>query len=123
MKSILITISIIIGSLNSGFAQQTDSIKIALNRAKILEELTQLRDSITHSLMSFDNHTNQGTAIRRVRLSNGRKELITYRDRVNLDIEETESTAQNSWTEESEKRMKVNMIATRREFNRLRAML
>jgi hypothetical protein len=119
----LVAIAVVLCSFGSGFAQAADSITISLDRAKLFTELTQLRDSINHSLMLFENQAHKGNALRRAKVANSRKELIVYRDRVNLDIEETESTARNSWTKASVERMRANMVATRLEHKRLHALL
>lgn len=123
MKAILLASTLVLCSFSSGFAQTADSIKIALDRTKMFTELTQLRDSINLSILGFDNKVKKGTASKREKAANSRKELLVYRDRVNLDIEETESTAPNSWTEAAVERMKENMLATRREYKRLQALL
>lgn len=121
MRIILLATTLILCSFGSGFAQAADSIKIELDRTKMLTELTQLRDSMNLSILSLDTKVRKGTVLNREKAANSRKELIVYRDLVKLDIEETESTAANSWTEESMERMTANMVATRREYKRLQA--
>jgi len=123
MKAILVAITLVICTIGPGFAQAADSIKISLDRTKMFTELTQLRDSINLSILGFDNKVKKGNALKREKAANGRKELLVYRDRVNLDIEETESTAPNSWTEASMDRLKANMETTRREYKRIQVLL
>lgn len=123
MKAILVAITLVLCSFGSGFAQAADSIKISLDRTKIFTELTQLRDSINLSILGFDNKVKKGTTLKREKAANGRKELLIHRDRVNLDIEETISTAPNSWNEASLDRLKANMEATRREYKRIQVLL
>jgi len=123
MKAILVSITLVICTIGPGFSQAADSIKISLDRTKMFTELTQLRDSINLSILGFDNKVKKGNALKREKAANGRKELLVYRDRVNLDIEETESTAPNSWTEASMDRLKANMETTRREYKRIQVLL
>jgi hypothetical protein len=123
MKAILLASTLVLCSFCSGFAQAADSIKISLDRAKMLTELTQLRDSMNLSILSLDSKVKKGTSLNREKAAKSRKELLMYRDLVKLDIEEAESTAPNSWTEAAMERMTANMIATRREYKRLQTIL
>ena len=128
MKTIMISIALVICSSGLAFAQAQrlqsgDSIRVELERTTISKELTQLRDSINQSLKIFDSRIKKAGVSKREKLESARKELIEYQNRIKLDLEETSVTAQNAWRAESVERIRANTVATRREYKRIRTIL
>lgn len=124
MKTLTISITIVMCTCGFGFAQSKrlqsgDSIRVELERTTISKELTQLRDSIGQSLKIFDSRIKTARVSKREKLESARKELTEYQNRTKLDLEEISLTAQNSWRDESVKRIRANSTATRREYKRI----
>lgn len=124
MKTLTISIAIVMCTCSFGFAQSKrlqsgDSIRVELERTTINKELTQLRDSIGQSLKIFESRIQKARVSKREKLESARKDLIEYQKRTKLDLEETLLTAQNSWSDESVKRIRANTAATRREYKRI----
>lgn len=128
MKPLIISITIVICSFSlcqgqSEKLQSGDSIRVELERTIISNELIQLRDSINQSLKLFDSRIKRAPASRKGKFENARKELVEYRNRVKLDLEEASLTAKNAWTQDSVDRIRANTVATRREYKRIRTIL
>ncbi len=128
MKTLTISIAIVIGSFSLCLAQSEklqsgDSIRVELERTIISNELIPLLDSINQSLKLFDSRIKRAPVSRKGKLENARKELAEYRNRIKLDLEETSLTAKNAWTHDSVDRIRANTVATRREYKRIRAIL
>ena len=100
--------------------QSGDSVRVALERESISQELIQLRDSIQLSLISFDVRLKKASStLDAIQLSSARKELVGYQDKVKIDLEEVSQTSQNGWGKESVERLRTTMTATRRHHKRI----
>jgi len=127
MKTLKIIAALVIGTVCSGFAQSEklqsgDSMRVELERTVIYKELSQLRDSMNQSLLVLDARIKNANGTHKTKLQGAKKELAEYRNRVKTDLEEASLTAKNSWTNESVERIRLNTTATRKEYQRLKAM-
>jgi hypothetical protein len=116
---ILILVSIHVISAQKEKLQSGDSVRVALERESISNELTQLRDSIQLSLISFDVRIKKASTLKSSQLKAARKELQSYQDRVKVDLEEVSQTSQNGWGTESMERLRTTMAANRRHHKRI----
>jgi hypothetical protein len=126
MKTLRIIAALVIGIVCSGFAQSDrlqsgDSARVETERTVIFKELSQLRDSMNQSLQMLDARIKNAKGAQKTKLEGAKKELFAYRNRVKLDLEEASLTAKNSWTYESVERIRMNTNATRKEYQRLKA--
>lgn len=100
-----------------------DSVNVELERNLISIEQKQLRDSINQSLEVFNAKIKQVPASKKKKLEQARKDLLLNKEILQRDIDEVAITAQNAWTDENVKRLKINASQIRREYVRIRAEL
>lgn len=112
------------GAIN---AQTTDKLqldeaaRVDVQRSVLSKELIQLRDSIGISIRVADILLHKAKIeTQKSTYENAKAQLIEYQKRVKTDLDETSLTATNAWTGESEKRLKMSMNDTRREYNRIK---
>lgn len=117
MKPFLIIASIL-SFCSYGFGQSKDSVTVEIARSGVSEELINLRDSMSVSLQKFNTLINSVRPSKK-KLEIARKELVHYYDLVELDLKETQTTAQNAWTTDAANRIRANTIMIRREHARL----
>lgn len=128
MKLIVITFFAWIGSSHFVTAQSVklqsgDSVRIELERNALSKELIQLRDSMSITLLAFDAKIVKALPSKVKKLEAARKELSTYQDQVELDLEEVIATSQNAWSDSARERIRLYANNTRKEYKRIRLML
>jgi hypothetical protein len=97
-----------------------DSVWIALERKNIFKEIIPLRDSIFLFIEMIDFHIEESTILERDKLKKSKEELIGFRTRLNLEIQEVSLTSQNRWAPKMIKKIRASVAATRQEYKRLR---
>jgi len=126
MKSILLVV-VMLGFGELGFAREKpgagDSVRVELERATLAKELIELRDSIGITIVAIDDKLKKTMPSAGAKLVSASKELKGYKDRVELDIEEVAQTASNSWNADAMERIQLSTAKTRREYNRICALL
>lgn len=129
MKTLTILILVMVSSIGFCFGQakvietKKDSVNVELERKLISIEQKQLRDSINQSLEVFNTTIKQVPASKKKKLEQARKDLLLNKEILQRDIDEVAITAQNAWTDENVKRLKINANQVRREYVRIRAEL
>lgn len=128
MKNSFLSIILFFVAAGSALSQGTDklqandSARIELERKQLLKELTDLRDSINQSLNVFSRSIRKVSPKKDKQMKNASQNLGQFRDRLKMDIQQVQLTAQNAWRPNNLKTIRADVAEIRKEHRKMLAM-
>ncbi len=126
--SFLVIILIVLSSTYSIYAQsenlESGNVeRIAQERKKATEELTQLRDSLQITVGLLTGKIKKSSTLFSSKHKRARKELVAYQDQLKLSLEEVNLTSENGWSKESVGKVDATIAPIRINHKRIQKLV